>query len=236
MTPDANHAGQPKDGPWLEQWLSAPRLQRYLDEAGQNRIKALALYDWNARASAAVLRDLAHFEVALRNAYDRALTGATPPGYAHWTFAATVVFPPLYRTKRARDRASSSVDVNRKSRGIIETAVRDAGGPSAPPGKVIANLTFGFWRYLSSKAHEKGLWVPYLHTAFPPKTSRSDVDARVGRLHDLRNRVAHHEQLLSTNLVARLEDLLWVAERLDPSLAQYISATTDIPSLDGSRP
>jgi len=236
MTPDANHAGQPNDGPWLEQWLSVHRLQRYLDEAGQNRAKALALYDWNARASAAVLRDLAHFEVALRNAYDRALTGATPAGYAHWTFAATIVFPPLHRTKRARGRAPSSVDVNRKSREIIETAVRDAGGPSAPPGKVIANLTFGFWRYLSSKAHEKGLWVPYLHTAFPPKTSRSDIDARVGRLHDLRNRVAHHEHVLSTNLVARLEDLLWVAERLDPSLSQYISATTDIPSLNGSRP
>jgi hypothetical protein len=89
--------------------------------------------------------------------------------------------------------------------------------------------------YLSSKAHE-GLWVPYLHTAFPPKTSRSDIDARVGRLQDLRNRVAHHEQLLSTDLVARLEDLLWVAERLDPSLAHYISATTDIPSLNRSRP
>lgn len=77
--------------------------------------------------------------------------------------------------------------------------------------------------------------MPYLHSAFPPKTSRSDIDARVGRLHDLRNRVAHHEHLLSTNLVARLEDLLWVAERLDPSLAQYILATTDIPSLNGSR-
>jgi hypothetical protein len=36
------------------------------------------------------------------------------------------------------------VDVNRESREIIETAVRDAGGPSAPSGKVIANLTFGF--------------------------------------------------------------------------------------------
>jgi hypothetical protein len=80
------------------------------------------------------------------------------------------------------------------------------------------------------------LWVPYLHTAFKPKTSRSDIDARVGRLHDLRNRVVHHEHPLSTNLLAQLEDLLWVAERLDPSLAEYISVTTDIPSLNGFRP
>jgi hypothetical protein len=226
-------AKQPEDGPWLERWLSAPRLERYLAATGGDRARALSLYDWNARISAAVLRDLAHFEVGLRNAYDRALTAATPTGQTHWTFASAVVFPPLYRSKR---RPAQRTDVNRKPREILDAALEAAGGSSAPSGKVIANLTFGFWRYLSSKAHEKSLWVPYLHAAFPPKTNRSDVDARVGRLHTLRNRVAHHEALLSTNLLAALQDLLWVAERLDPSLAQYISASTDIATLNAFRP
>jgi hypothetical protein len=128
------------------------------------------------------------------------------------------------------------VDINYKPRDLLETAVRSAGGPGAPVGKVIANLTFGFWRYLSSKGHEKTLWVPYLHTAFASGTSRAGVDARIGRLHTVRNRVAHHESLLNCPLRDHLADLLWVAERIDPTLAQYIWATTEVPAADAARP
>jgi hypothetical protein len=236
MTADLSPTQQPDDGPWLERWLSAPRLERYLRATGGDRARALRLYDWNARISSVLLRDLAHFEVALRNAYDGALIDATPSGHSHWTFASAAVFPPLYRTKRIRGGATQHADINRKPREILDAAVAAAGGSSTSPGKVIANLSFGFWRYLSSKAHEKSLWVPYLHAAFSPKTNRGDIDARVGRLHGLRNRVAHHEPLLSTNVLAGLDDLLWVATRLDPSIAQYISASSDVRTLDGNRP
>lgn len=151
MTADLGPPQQPDDGPWLELWLSAPRLERYLVAAGGDRARALRLYDWNARISAALLRDLAHFEVALRNAYDGALVAATPAGSVHWTFASAAVFPPLYRTKRMRGGSAQRADINRKPREIVDAAVAAAGGSSASPGKVIANLSFGFWRYLSSK-------------------------------------------------------------------------------------
>ena len=58
---------------------------------------------------------------------------------------------------------------------------------------------FGFWRYLSTAAHHHPLWIPYLHTAFTAGTSRTAVDHPVGRLHHLRNRIAHHEPLLRRN-------------------------------------
>ncbi|HTC59219.1 MAG TPA: hypothetical protein VK691_03780 [Solirubrobacteraceae bacterium] len=236
MIVEGSSTPRPDDGPWLERWLSVPRLGRYLATAGNDRDRALSLYDWNARISAATLRDLAHLEVAIRNAYDSALRANIPAGQIDWTSAAMTAFPPVYRTKRAAGGRTRQVDINRKAREILNASIQSAGGSSAPPGKVVANLTFGFWRYLSSKAHEKNLWVPYLHNAFPPKTSRSDVDARIGRLHDLRNRAAHHEPLLDTDLVARLDDLLWIAERLDSSLADFIRSSTDIPALIASRP
>ncbi len=77
MTSDVGPTRQPDDGPRPELWLSTPRLRRYLAACGGDRERALRLYDWNARISAALLCDLAHFEVALRNAYDRALMAAT---------------------------------------------------------------------------------------------------------------------------------------------------------------
>lgn len=132
----------PEPGPWVQQWLSIPRHAVYL-AAADNAERALALYEWNAQLSAALRRDLAHLEIGLRNAYDQALTTRWP-GPPHWTRAGDTVFAPLYRR-----RGNHQVDVNRQPRASIQQALRAAGGADAPAGKVIAELPFGFWRYLS---------------------------------------------------------------------------------------
>ena len=222
-------------GPWVESWLSGPRFGVYLAAAGTNRRLALALYERNAAVSAVSLRDLAHLEVALRNAYDSAIVANTAVGLTHWTTDPYRLFPVRWRAARDRTR----IDANRAPREQIERAVREA-GPGAPPGKVIAELTFGFWRYLSTTAHHHPLWIPYLHTAFRPGTSRQAVDGPVDRLHQLRNRIAHHQPLLRRNtatgvlsltthhLADRLADLLTVAELISPELHDYIRATSSV--------
>lgn len=220
----------PPPGPWVERWLSRPRHAIYLAAADGDPAGALALYDWNAEICAALLRDLAHVEVGLRNAYDRALSQRWP-GPPHWTSAYWSVFPTLYRTRSGR-----RVDINVKPRESIERALIAAGGPSVPPGKVIAELMFGFWRYLSSAAHEKSLWVPVLHRAFVSGTDRRDVDRPVGRLHQLRNRVAHHEPVLTTDVAGRSRDMIVVANLIDPDLGRYIAATSRVPVLLSQRP
>ena len=70
-------------GPWVEAWLSAPRYAVYLAAVGGDRQLGLDLYEWNAVVSAAFLHDLAHLEVALRNAYDAAAVANTPAGQPH---------------------------------------------------------------------------------------------------------------------------------------------------------
>ncbi|NIH69223.1 hypothetical protein [Modestobacter marinus] len=215
----------------METWLSAPRFAVYLAAAESDRSRALALYEWNAQISAALLHDLAHVEVGLRNAYDRALS-ARWPGPPHWTLAGERVFAPVYRTRGRR-----RVDVNEKPRDNLRHAVINAGGPAARPGKVVAELMFGFWRYLSSAAHEKALWVPALHRAFPRGTDRAiHVDGPVGRLHTLRNRVAHHEPLLTTDIVGRFADLVGLADRLEPQLGQHLRVASNVPGLLAIRP
>ncbi len=222
-------------GLWVDAWLSPPRFGVYVAAAGGDRGLALDLYEWNAVVSAAFQRDLAHIEVALRNAYDTAIVANTPPGLPHWTTDPYRLFPVRWRAARDGTR----IDANRSPREQIERAVRE-GGPGAPPGKVSAELMFGFWRYLSTAAHHHPLWIPYLHTAFAPGTSRRTVDRPVGRLHQLRNRIAHHEPLLRRNsatgvlslttrhLVDRHADLLTVAELISPNLRDYIAATSTV--------
>lgn len=221
----------PPPGPWVETWLSAPRFQTYLDEAGRDRSLGLRLYEWNVAMSAAVLHDLAHLEVGLRNVYDRTLSSGVVGG-RHWTATPHVFFAPVIR--RAAD--GSTYDANDKPRQQIRAAVRAAGGPAVAPGKVIAELTFGFWRYLSTRAHEAPLWMPYLRHGFVPSTARRDVDGPAGRLNDLRNRVAHHEPLLGTNLTDRRSDVVDLAGRISPDLAAYLNATSTWLAVAGQRP
>lgn len=225
---------------WITNWLSEPRFGVYLNAAGQDPVRALDLYEWNAAVGAAMLRDLAHFEVGLRNAYDRALSEHVP-FQQHWTLCAQRVFAPVLRSRRVYDpvtrtRARVTVDINEKPRKSLERAVREAGGRGAARGKVVAQLMFGFWRYLSSSAHEVPLWRPYLHHAFPRGTSRSFVDARVGDLHGLRNRVAHHEPVLSWNLAKTHQQLLEVSALIAPELEQHIARTSQVLTLLPHRP
>jgi hypothetical protein len=228
----------PDVGEWVEAWLSAPRFRVYLDAAGQQRRKALDLYEWNSALTAAFQHDLAHLEVGLRNAYDRALTQAVPGGHPHWVFEPQRHFPP--DMQKAANRAR--YDANEKTRRLIADAVKAArsSGPATaarpPSGKVIAEMGFGFWRYLSVKRHDKGLWVPHLHKAFQPGVARRDVDEPVSRLHKLRNRVAHHEPLLSADLAGRCQDMLALARLISPELESYISANSSCPRLLTTRP
>ncbi|HLI00737.1 MAG TPA: hypothetical protein VKV06_08120 [Acidimicrobiales bacterium] len=153
-------------------------------------------------------------------------------GQGHWLRDGhTQVFKPVWR-----DRAGQRVDINRLPREQVARAIDDAGGPTAPPGKVVAQLSFGFWRYLSTRAHEKALWVPFLHRAFVPGTSRIVIDDTVIRLHRLRNRIAHHEHLLAENLPDRSADVMAVAAAINPDLATYLNSSTATFRLLATRP
>jgi len=124
---------------------------------------------------------------------------------------------------------------NDKHRRSIQEAVRRC-GPAAPPGKVVAELGFGFWRYLNSSAHEKSLWVPFLHTAYPPGTARKDVDRRISRLNELRNRVAHHEPIFSQPLGSAKQALIYVCALFSTDVATYVQATSSVGQLLKRRP
>ena len=224
-------------GRWIEDWLSTPRFGVYLAATSGDRDRALALYEWNARAAAAFHHDLGHLEVALRNAYDRALRHRDASQNRHWVFDPSRHFP----VAEERAKNGAVVDANDKPRSQIESAIRSARrdtkrGASTPPGKVVAELQFGFWRYLTIARRHDSLWIPYLRTAFRAGTDRRNVDMPVGRLHLLRNRVAHNEPLTRLDLPARHADVLTVAGLLSPALHDHIAACSPVPAVLADRP
>ena len=175
-------------GPWVEEWLSQPRFARYLNECGSDRQRALDTYEWNIHLGHSILRDASHFEIALRNAYDKAISSRWN-GSTHWLLdPASPLQWPLWRTVRGR-----RLDVNIPNRASISDAIRKNGGRVATPDAVVTELTFGFWEHLADAAHEQTMWVPYIYYAWPKGTARSQIDRATHTISTLRNRAAHHE-------------------------------------------
>ena len=174
---------------WAERWLSQKRLAPYLAVCGGNVEQALDLYEWNISLGQVLMRDVAHFEVALRNAYDRVM-GERWRG-AHWLLddESPVLCPIVRMSKNGNPR-----DVNLVNRRAVAQARRNAHDKD-DPNQVVANLMLGFWAHLTDRSRERDLWIPYLNAAWPKGTDRNDLNNSLAAINRVRNRVAHNERL-----------------------------------------
>jgi len=208
-------------GPWVEQWLSPERFGTYLRLAGGSRIRALALHEWNTCVNAALLHDFAHLEVGLRNMYNLALLGARVHGDNHWTDtrSTALLFPHATRTHAD-----------------LEKARRAAGGPSAPPGKVMAELTFGFWVLMTSSRNAPLIWQPHLQHVFPAGSNRQQIHSGLDELRKLRNRVAHHEPVNRSELNGSLRRMRRFTNYISPELTSYLTSKSQVQGLLATRP
>ena len=191
----------------LQRHLSAPRLAPYVAACRGDLDRAVDLYRWNAAVAAAFWEVVGHGEIILRNAIHDALTErhgrSRAPG--EWFDDPRRELEPraLEDIAAARRRAS-----------------RTSANP--PPGKIVAELSFGFWRYLLARRYAPTLW-PAIRHSFPhlPRGGRNDLERAVIRLHLLRNRIAHHEPLLRENLPARHADLAYLLDAISPEVRAW---------------
>lgn len=227
---------------WIDDWLGSPRFKKYVDASAGDRAKALVLYEWNVSLGQALMRDIAHFEIALRNSYDLAMTSHWS-GHDHWLLdPESPAVVPIWRVKKDKGGLKRGSDVNYLNRRSVDAAIRKCGGARASAGKVMAELSFGFWSHLTSASHEKSVWVPYLHHAYPPKTVRSTVDAMVSTINSVRNRIAHHEPLFDRIATPEQEPaqahatLTAVLSLLSPDIATHVSGTSTVAAVLSQRP
>jgi hypothetical protein len=183
---------------------------------------ALRLYEWNKAVSAAFFEDLGAFEVLLRNAIDLKLRAK---------YQATASAPPWYQSVPLSDKAKEKVTE------AIDSVARR--GP-VDQDKVVAELSFGFWRYLLGARYQASLW-PVLQSAFvsPVKgrrIARLDVEPRVDSLHYVRNRVAHHEPIFVRDLADDHRQLVSVAGWICPDTQVWIMGGSRVRELLAQRP
>jgi len=187
----------------LQRRLSAQRLGGYVEATAGDLDAAIELYEWNCAMSAALFEVLGDVEIIVRNALHDALTAWHARGQfaGEWYENEHGLLAPQARA----DIASALLRLKRCRKPVS-------------PGAVVAELNFGFWRFLLTKKYASTLWSVIGKSAFPaldhgrPQVFR----ARMARLHDLRNRIAHHEPIHWRDIGLDLTDCLMVIRAVCP--------------------
>lgn len=199
----------------LEPAISSARLVPY-QNASANDLEVLVAYFHNLALSEALYAPLCCLEVSLRNSLNEALRVYL--GTTTWYNQ-----PGLFGANQAAD---------------IHKAKKRATPRSAPagfqpsPGKVIAELNFGFWTSLLSRDYEASLWRPnrarllkstfrYIPTSL---RQRNTVYSYFNRFRELRNRVFHHESIWNRPSLAKdhqdiIEAIGWMSPPMKRALA-----------------
>lgn len=168
------------------------------------------------------MKDVSFFEVALRNAYDRAIS-STWIRFDHWLLDdASPVRCPILRTNK-RGQVN---DANRLSRNSIDH-LRNGLRENATADDIVSNLTLGFWVHMTDRSHERDLRIPIIHKAWPKGADRNDINGQIAGINKIRNRAAHHEHLFAhagcgCGTLRSCRDAALLLAQLEPIAHSYV--------------
>ena len=188
----------------LEEAFSLERFGRYLTWAGGDRARALELYALNTRLSEALYTPLQMLEVALRNRIHGVMSAAH---HLRWYEEPGLLAAAIQQAQVAE----AMTDLARERKEPL-------------PGRVVAALTFSFWTAMLGAAYED-LWQTDLHRIARRENGkglrRKDLARPLTQIRLLRNRVAHHEPILSWDLSRHHDAMLQVTGWLSPPAATW---------------
>ncbi len=202
--------------------LSPERLTPYAIAAGGDIADALELYVWNAKVSAALGATIGHVEVVLRNAVHENLTEWSVRRFGE---------PKWYLDvgRLLQQRAVEDIRVARQR-------ARRGGQRTETPGRVVAELNLGFWRYLLASHYDGTLWRQTLHEVFPGQSRRRIIHDAFEVLHLSRNRLAHHEPMFNRPIADIRITALALAGWVCPVSRGWIERRCSVESLLRRRP
>ncbi len=166
--------------------MTTARMGRYRTASGGNSMKAMTLYRKNLKLSQELFTVISCFEIALRNAIDKHYTNALGNNWLQNAAAPGGIFD------------NSQCYLTRTN---INNAIRDL-NHAYTHYKLVAELGFGFWRYMFAYHQFRVAGSTLLHIlpAKPRSTAATQynhtfVFNQLHTINDLRNRIAHHEPI-----------------------------------------
>lgn len=204
--------------------LSPERLEAFRRTPTDGTEELLACYFWNVRLTEALYPALATLEVVLRN---RISQGTQAIFGENW-----LLEPENLLNVWDQQRVREAVD-NLKKPPKKEVTT----------GRLIAELSFGFWTGLLSREYEQILWPRLTKRVFANAPTREQYRKhlfhRFRRIRDMRNRAFHHEPIwkgLVYNqkrypLDALHREILTLIGWMDPEILQRLEALDRFPAV-----
>lgn len=173
--------------------LSPARMSRYLTATNGNTRKAMTLYRLNLKLSQEFFTVISCFEIALRNKIDE---------------RCIVSFGNNWLRDGAQTNGIFDNQNTILTKRNINNAVRQL-GTSYSHNKLVAELGFGFWRYLFAQKqyNATGRILLQIFPSKPTSTptiqyNQNYVFNQLAKINKFRNRIAHHEPICFINAQA----------------------------------
>jgi hypothetical protein len=194
----------------VERIISKERLEPYLNYHKNDLSKAITHYKSNILISESFYPLLAVLEIGLRNSIDNQLTKRfnDREWYDNNEFVKIANRFQIDRISQARTNIYSEKK-------------------EITPGRIISELSFGFWTSLFDSKFEMTLWKD-LRLAFPncPKNirQRKTMSSKFNGIRRLRNRIFHHEAITwNLNVLNSYKDeIIQGIEWLNKDLIEWI--------------
>lgn len=228
--------------------LGSARFQTYIDAAAGDLERAGELYAWGTSLSGAWHAHIGYIEVAVRNAIDRELrpwnAAHSGPYSEDWTVEHGAA-QPLYGILAKPLREARDTSVREAQRRPFGHARKNA---TPNHDDVVAQLMFGAWARLvmppsgpdRENERQKQLWQEALHKAFPAAEPNERGRRYVGRqleaIRKLRNRIAHHENLLSLPIIPRLNGSLALLSMINSEFPDLVMGRNPLRQLASEDP
>ncbi len=172
--------------------VSEARLQRYLSACEGNRSKAKTLYRYNIKVSLALFAVIGAFEIALRNAIDKAMRERFGKDWLRDAILPAGIFD----VPQCRDHAK-----------IIRSAYeRLKRHNQYTHTNLLSKMEFGIWKYMFSspqfRATERILLKIFHNKPTSSRTiqyNNAYIFNELDRINSMRNRIAHHEPICFTS-------------------------------------
>lgn len=203
--------------------LSAPRFATYLAEKASDKEAALELYRWNMELSAAFFVPLQICEVSVRNS----IVAAIEDTYgANWPW-------------------EKGFEISLRNPQFGASPRRDLLGLSKLPtsGKIVAELKFVFWERMFTKSHDAAVWNKQFMTVFPNADPAKTVQQlrgegfdKLGKIRDLRNRIAHHEPIFRRNIQDEYDRVRSIVAWIDETAADWLDKVENVTAMIATKP
>ena len=184
--------------------ISEERLEKYLNAAGHDKVKAVNLYGWNIQISEAFFPLLSAAEVCLRNTISARMIEIY--GAQWWDDNAYL------------DQIGDGKRIVRAARGKLKRKGR------VTSGGMTAELNFGFWAKMVLPRHEAVFWTDFntSFSALPATVAYQDLSDRCDQVREFRNCIFHHKPIFKRDISHEYSQIMELITWLSPAKAKWI--------------